>query len=455
MQGDIISFLGKAGRLGLIVTGLLVFTLNAVAEEDHMMSKTEQKEIVNKVCDFLVNNYVYPDVGEHVSKQIRDNHENGKYSKLTSTKEFAREFSADLDEISHDKHLRVVYDPAWVKGLKEQSDDKDAYLTEDMIEQDRQKNFGFKEIRILDGNIGYLDLTIFYHPKYAGETAVAAMNFLSNCDAVIIDVRNNGGGWGYMVAFLGSYFVDNEELVQWTSVYSRPEDKTYQSWSVPYVPGRIMSDVPLYILTSKSTFSAAEEFCYNLQQLKRATIVGENTRGGAHPVDAKVLNDYLVLIMPEWRSIHPVTKTDWEGVGVKPDINVAADEALYVAHVQALEGLLARTQDEDTRRRHQWHIDGIKAKRSPATVDSSLLQTYAGQYGTYKITYENGNLNYERGGRAQHEMVAMTEDLFMIKDVDHVRVKFLIENGIVKGVLALYDDGTTSEYRRERGQEQK
>lgn len=443
------SSVGYGGRLGVISIGLLVFALNAFAVEDHTISAREQKEIVNTVCSFLENNYVFPDIGEKTKKQVLENCENGKYLQYTSAKEFARILNADLEELSQDMHLGVVYDPDWVTGLKEQGTEGDAYLTEEMVAEERKTNFGFREIRILDGNVGYIDLRIFYHPKYAGETAVAAMNFVANSDALIIDVRNNGGGWGYMVAFLCSYFFDNEELVQFSSVYSRPEDKTYQSWSLPYLPGKIMPDIPLYILTSKSTFSAAEEFCYNLKHTDRATIIGETTRGGAHPIDVKVLSDALVLIMPEWRSIHPKTNTDWEGIGVQPDIEVAAEEALHVAHVQALETLFARAPDEETQRRCQWHIDGIIAKRNPASVDVSRLRSYVGTYGSYSITLENGVLYCMRGNRAKHRMLPMNKDLFLIEDIGDRRFHFMIENDDVRVLAVMHEDGARTVFTRE------
>ena len=141
-------------------------------------------------------------------------------------------------------------------------------------------------------------------------SVASAMNFFSNCDALIIDLRNNGGGWGEMVAFMCSYFVYGDTTVLMSTGYSRPGDEYFQSWSMPYVPGKTMSNIPLYIITSKSTFSAAEEFCYNLKHLKRATIVGETTRGGAHPISPKVLNDNLAVNVYKSRTNFLLLKTD-------------------------------------------------------------------------------------------------------------------------------------------------
>jgi len=412
------------------------------------ISKKAKGEIVTKICSLLESNYIFPDIGERVSQQLLICSEQGKYSEFEKPREFAAQIDADLKEWSSDKHLSVVYDPDWIKQMRE-VDEEDAYLTEDMIAEERARNFGFKRLEILDGNIGYLDLRIFFHPKYAGATAVAAMNLLSDCEAVIIDLRNNGGGWGDMVAFLCSYFLDNEEIVHLNSVYSRPEDRYYQSWTSPYVPGRIMANIPLYILTSKSTFSAAEEFCYNLKFLKRSTIVGERTRGGAHPIGPKVLSDEFILIVPELTSIHPVTKANWEGVGVDPDIEVAAEEAFDVAYLNALEKLRTLAPGERQRASYQWHIDAHKAKLNPITIEADVLRSYHGTYGSVNISFENGLLFYQRGDRMKHRMIPMSETLFLVMDETDVRVKFSREKTQVIGIIALYRDGNIVEYARD------
>lgn len=433
----------------LMMFFILGVNFNMLVYGGKTTSKGEQEEVIKKICTYLENNYVFPETGKELSTQISKNSKDGKYSKLTSLADFAFQLNEDLMDICEDKHLKVVYDPDWIKQIKQQEQEQDVYLTKEMIEEEKRNNFGFKELRILAGNIGYLDLRIFFHAKYAGETAVSAMNFFSNCDALIIDLRNNGGGWGEMVAFLCSYFVYGDTTVLLSTGYSRPEDEYFQSWSMPYVPGKTMPNIPLYILTSKSTFSAAEEFCYNLKHLKRATIVGETTRGGAHPISPKVLNDNFILILPEWRSINPITGTNWEGVGVKPHIEIPANEALNVAHLAALEKLLTRAQNEGEKFGYQWHLDGLKAKINPAAVDSSTLLSYVGKYGSRNITFENAILYYQRGDRSKRKMIPMTQDLFMIEDIDQLRVKFITEDGHVKSLIAVYSDGAVVESTKE------
>jgi hypothetical protein len=437
----------KMSRACVVLTIILGVLLpcTGIAEA---ISEKQQDSLIGEICSLLKSNYVSAQTGERVSELLMSNFKEGKYSGIESISEFASRVDADLKEWSGDKHLSLIHDPDWVRQMRDEGKE-DAYLTEQMLAEERAKNFGFRRVEILDGNVGYLDLRIFFHPKYAGATAVAAMNLLAGCEAVIVDLRNNGGGWGDMVSFLCSYFLDNEEITHLNSVYSRPEDRYYQSWTSPYVPGKIMANIPLYILTSRSTFSAAEEFCYNLKYLERATIVGERTRGGAHPISPKVLSDELILIMPELASIHPVTKSNWEGVGVGPDIEVAAGEALDVAYLNALETLRNSAQSDAKRALYQWYIDGRKARLSPVAVDAVTLESYAGRYGTIDITLEEGNLLYRRGDRAQYRMIPMGKTLFLVDEHSDLRIRFVKEGDEIIGATVLFSNGNTTEYKRQ------
>jgi hypothetical protein len=208
-----------------------------------------------------------------------------------------------------------------------------------------RENFGFARVERLAGNIGYVDLRGFMPPALAGETATAAINFLASADAVIFDLRQNGGGDPAMVAFITSYLV-GPQPVHLNDFYSRPGNETRQSWTLPYVPGRRLTGKDVYILTSARTFSGAEEFTYNLKHLKRAIVVGETTGGGAHTVAGRRINELFVIAVPSGRPINAVTKSNWEGVGVEPDVKVAAEHALKVAHLMALDKQLDIVGDD-------------------------------------------------------------------------------------------------------------
>lgn len=443
-------FRDRAGiALPALIAGLVGWgTLLPIMAHGVPISDREKNGVIATICSLLEHNYVYADTGKNISGQLRADHDRGKYASIRSAEEFAAQLDSDLKELGNDKHLGVIYDPEWVRQIKEQGPE-DEYLTEEMVDQEKARNFGFKRLEILNGNIGYLDLRSFFHPKHAGETAVAALNYLSNCRALIIDLRNNGGGWGTMVTLLSSYFLDNEEGVHLMSAYWRPEDMLYQSWTLPYVPGKLMTGVPIYILTSRSTFSAAEEFCYSMKQLKRAILVGERTRGGAHPVASKVLNDQLILILPEWTSFHPVTKSNWEGVGIAPDIEAAAEKAFDVAYAKALTQLRDSAASVQERALYQWHFDGFNARANPAAVDAALMRSYAGKYGTLNITYEDGVLYYQRGDRMKHKMIPMSETLFLVDEESDLRIRLKREGGMNRAVIVLYSDGRSTEYVRE------
>jgi len=198
-----------------------------------------------------------------------------------------------------------------------------------------ESNFGFEKVERLAGNIGYLDLRGFMPPSLMGDTAAAAMSFLGNVDALIIDLRQNGGGSPDGVALMASYLFG--QPVRMNDIYDRPSNETRQFWTLPYVPGRRLIGKDVYVLTSNRTFSAAEDFTYGLKNLQRATIVGEVTGGGAHPGGPRRINDHFFVAVPSGRSISFITHTDWEGVGVQPDVKVPAVQALATAHLLALE----------------------------------------------------------------------------------------------------------------------
>jgi C-terminal processing protease CtpA/Prc len=266
------------------------------------------------------------------------------------------------------------------------------------------------------------------------------MQYFSNCAALIIDLRKNGGGWGEMGTLIASYLFEGDTLVQLGGSYSRKKDKHYQTWSLPYVPGKKMPDIPLYILTSKSTFSAAEGFSYNLKHLGRAKIVGETTRGGAHPLDVSVFSDF-VLYIPDQMSVNPITHTNWEGVGVKPDIEVNSEHALNSAYRHALIQLARSTTDERKKLKYQWAIEGLESKMNPVSIAEDILKSYAGKYDSRTIYYENAQLFYQYGDRAKGKMFPLSENYFMLENYDYVRVKFLKENGIVTVLEEIFDDG--------------
>jgi hypothetical protein len=309
---------------------------------DRTIDTGERADVIAAVLKELLQSYVYPEKAKDMEAAIRARQKNGEYEAITSAAALARTLTAHLREVSHDKHLHVDYLAGFPGGPGPRAGPPNR---DQMAKRLAARNYGFRKVERLEGNVGYLELDGFLPAEFAAETAAAAMSFLANTDALIIDLRHNGGGDPSMVAFLCSYFFDAKP-VHLNDLYHRPDDSTHQWWTLPYVPGRRYLDKEVYLLTSKRTFSAAEEFAYDLQSLKRATIIGETTGGGAHPGKGHRINDHFMMFVPTGRAINPVTKTNWEGTGVKPDVEVPAEKALETAHRKAREKL---AQVETTR----------------------------------------------------------------------------------------------------------
>lgn len=292
----------------------------------------DQEEVIRTLATTLNHHYVFPDIAEKMGGYMEQKLIRKDYEAIQNPEAFCEQITNDLREISHDKHLKLRY--------TEQEKSIDLKISEkeqkaEYLLHAKADNYGFHRIERLEGNIGYIDLRGFHDPEFAGETAVNAMNLVANTDALIFDLRNNGGGSPLMVAFITSYLFDSEPF-HLNSFYSRANDVLSQSWTLSYVPGKRYGNKPVFILTSGRTFSGAEEFTYNLKNLKRATVIGEVSAGGANPGAVHQLTKHFSIFIPNGRAINPITQTNWEGTGVTPDIKTSQNEAYETAYELAL-----------------------------------------------------------------------------------------------------------------------
>ena len=277
----------------------------------------DKGKVVERLAQIMDNNYVYPEKGKEMKELIQKKLKNGEYNQYNTTTQFASALQNDLRSVINDKHIRVAFDEERVKAI------------ENRDPSGRRKaptNFGFEQVEILGGNIGYLDLRGFSEIRFAEDVAVPAMNKLIEADAIIFDLRKNGGGSPSMIRFICSYLF--KKPTHLNTFYWRPADNYSETWTDPSLASKTKEDIPVYVLTSNYTFSAAEEFTYDLKNLERATVIGEVTGGGAHPGGPIVINQGFFVNVPQGRAINPVTKTNWEAVGVKPHIELPADAAL-------------------------------------------------------------------------------------------------------------------------------
>lgn len=281
----------------------------------------------------LNDTYVFPDMAKKMEEAVRALQKRGDYDSITDGDDFAKRLTEDFQAVSHDKHLHVMFSPAPLPDFESETPDPKREA-EERKEMERM-NCGFSKAEVLDGNLGYLKFAFFADPAVCGPTVVAAMNFLANVDAIIFDLRENGGGDPKMVALVSSYLF--ERRTHLNDLWTRKGDVTEQFWTDPYVPGKRLVGKPAFVLTSKNTFSGAEEFTNNLKVLKRATVIGETTGGGAHPVRPQRITENFAIGVPFARAINPVTHNNWEGTGVEPDVKVPADDALNTAKKLAAE----------------------------------------------------------------------------------------------------------------------
>jgi hypothetical protein len=352
---------------------------------DLTIDATVREGVVEALAKALESDYVFPDKGKAMADDLRRRLKEKEYDTVESARAFAKLLAEHVRAISDDKHLRVRYSP---EAMREPTAARREPAPEEIEEMRRftaRMNHGFDKVERLDGNIGYIDLRGFMPAQFGGETAAAAMNFVANTEALIIDVRKNGGGDPAMVALVCSYLF-GPEPVHLNDLYFRPEDSTHQWWTLPYVPGRRFEGKPVFVLTSNRTFSAAEEFTYNLKNLKRATIIGETTGGGAHPGGVRRLGEHFSAFIPTGRAINPISKTNWEGTGVEPDVPVRADLAYDTAYLAALEKVReARNadpkepRDERLRKDYDEMIARVRADLERKTQDAKSAEAPSGE----------------------------------------------------------------------------
>ena len=311
--------------------------------DDVQLDDAARHKTIDAVSNRLSEYYVYPDVATKMVQAIEDHQKHGDYDSMVEGNEFAEALTRDLRAVSHDRHLFVGYDPF---TLPDQSGASARTRQPNPAEQARfrtmleHQNCTFSKLEILHHNLGYIKFDAFPDPDICGPTVVAAMNFVAHTDALIFDLRENRGGDPSMVDFMVSYLF--REPTHINDLTNRHANETHQYWTLPWVPGPRLTDQPVYVLTSHETFSGGEEFTFDLKTQKRATIVGETTGGGAHPVEGMSAGDHFTIGVPFGRPINPVTMGDWEGKGVEPDVKVAAADALPTAEKLAAEKLAAK-----------------------------------------------------------------------------------------------------------------
>jgi hypothetical protein len=344
--------------------GALIFGLGARAQpgpppqKDMTIDAATRKDVIAAVIANLDQAYVFPDRAAAMDARLRTGLQHGEFDTFTSASRFAQQLTETLRGVSHDPHLEVRYFehavPPQAPGKEPSASEKATELT-----QQRRFNYGVATVGRLQGNLGYIDMHQFGRLPGAADRNAAAMDLLADTRALIVDLRHCGGGDPDSVMVFASYLFDQPTHLN--DIYWREENRTEHRWTQAKVAGHGYGQArKVYLLTSTDTFSGCEDLAYALKNNHRALLVGETTGGGAHAGDPHRLSAHFMMFVPSGRPINPVTHTDWEGVGVAPDVRVPAAKALDVAQVSALEAIMATEPDAEWKARLRERLDDLK-----------------------------------------------------------------------------------------------
>lgn len=430
---------------------LLISTIHIGSQAQTMMTKNEanpmskklRKEIVSNIGKAMQDGYVFPKKGLQINEALNKRLKAKSYDKILDIGSLVNQIQEDIQAIIHDVHLRLIYFPPAANFNWVTSDDSDELKkeTEDSFRAfSAKQNHGLPKLELLEGNVGYLKMASFNSSEhFVKETVASAMQFLENTDAIIIDVRNNGGGQPEYVNLLQSYFFPEKTLL--SMKYEKATNITNMFYSVEGIARKKYLDKPLYVLTDNATASAAEVFAYGIQSADRGVIIGEKSLGGAHGFTSVNLsfgdNGNIIINIPDSRMIDPNTRSNFEGVGVIPSVPVKSKQALLEAHQLALEDLLEKTDNSAEKAEYNQIINKLEfQKTTELSINSSTnFEIFVGKYEIRVVLLEDGVLKLQRGNGPKYTLNQVGQDLF---DLDvplspQPQFQFVKENGKVTG----------------------
>jgi hypothetical protein len=406
--------------------------------------------IVEEVAQLVSDNYVFEDKGGEMAEYIRRRLKENAYGPTTSLGELTKMVTDDLRSVANDAHLGIVDMRRFGGGGARAEELREEFNRRRLP----YRNYGFQKVDRLPGNIGYIELDELAHVEmdgenFGGESAQAALQLISNCSAVIFDLRDNFGGRDEMVKMLLSPFFSSPQHILTDKYRGRPDREL---WTQAAAFAGKLAEVPLYVLISQHTVSGGEMFAFVLKNRKRAILVGEKTRGAAHKTHLFPLKDFkLNVAIPVGTVIDPVTGTDWEGKGVEPDVSVPSGRALDTAYLDALEKTLQADPARWQRVEIEWAVLDAEARLNPVVLKPADMVQYTGLFGERRITAVEGSLIYQREGAEAYKLQPMSQDLFRFQDpaMFYVRLKFLRDaSGRVTTMVLLYDTGQRQECPR-------
>lgn len=406
--------------------------------------------VVARVEELVRRRYGFDDKKAALVAGLREAHRRGRY-RTANAHELASLITGDLKRISGDEHLGLAWDPALYRDLaaRESAVTSGAEAPGAAARFEvmaRRINDGLSAFQVMPGNVRYLRLSRFeWRPDASGAVYDAAMQFLREGDAAIIDLRDNTGGDGSAVRYAISHFLPPDERLLFT--FQDDEGRPQQSRALSYLPsGRVK--VPLFVLINNRTRSAAEEFAMHVREFKLGTLVGEKTGGAGRSNAHFAVAPGFALSLSLYSPRHGLTNTNWEGVGIAPHVAAPSDRALETAHLAALERLLPAQQAGEDRSAVEWEIEGIRSRLTPVSFDTAAMQRYVGSYGERRVSVDGGRLVFQRPGRPAVELLPLAEHRFSIPGNAGVRVRFQVRDGRATAVETYSSDGFVLSYPR-------
>lgn len=404
------------------------------------VTRIDATQLVDSISATLKNYYVFPEKAAEIEKYLRKRLNAKAYEAITDPNKLVAKLTSDIRQVHVDPHMRIQYDPNFVNLQQGEVRPTEAEIAQ-FKQYEKGQNYLFKKVEILPGNVGYLLFNGFTGDvEGAKSVALSALRFLANTNAIIIDLRWNGGGSPEMVSYLEGFFFKKKKLIN-TIIDRLGNDTTYY-YADPTKADGLTLEMPVYILTSTRTFSGAEDFSYGMQHAKRAIVIGETTGGGAHPTRAFLIGQGFRMGVPFARSWNPYTKTNWEGTGVKPDISIAATQALPAAQKSILVDFAKKASDPAEKRRLNWALNKLIAEERlpmPDSLNKFFPGTYTGGLQFYK---EGGRLwckNDELGGNL-FQLTFIKDRLFILDE--NAQVRFDVdERGKPSRIFLLFQNG--------------
>lgn len=407
MRNLTLSFLWAAALLPYLASG-----------QESKKTVVNATQLIASINASLKTNYVFPDKAQGISKALTAQAKANAYAKVSKDpQKLARQIQADMNKIYQDPHMLVEYNPDF--ALRDQGVVK---LSQEEIKQaqnhDKEINYLFKKVEYLPGSIGYVAFNGFVeHVAGAKPIIASALGFLANSKAIILDLRENGGGEPEMVSQMESYFF--KEKTPMNALIKRANQDTTFYYADPAKTNGLTLTMPVYILTSKRSVSAAEDFSYAMQQAKRATVVGEVTGGAAHPAMPFSVGQGFVVHIPFARPSNPVTLTDWEGTGVIPDVKVDAAKALAKAQELIFKDRQATAKTEKEKQEQQFLLNLLHVNEDLGSLPLGEFDKFTGTYGPLAI-YREGNKLFCNINGTITELAHISKNLFVLDEGAHI-----------------------------------